>query len=77
LKIFVADSLADNLKAFLTAMVKVENIKVDDWQTVDTLISEEALLFAKYLRNIRQNCNPRIVELRLGVFGKTSCFSPF
>jgi hypothetical protein len=32
-------------------MVNVERIKVGEWQTIDRLICEEALLFAKYLRN--------------------------
>ena len=35
-------------------MVNVERIKVGKRQTIDTLISEEALLFAKYLRNERK-----------------------
>jgi hypothetical protein len=40
-------------------MVNVQRIKVGEWQTIDTLISEEALLFAKYLRNERKNWSPR------------------
>ena len=31
---------------------------------IETLISEEALLFAKYLRNERKDWNPRIAELK-------------
>ena len=31
--------------------VDVERIKIGKRQTIDTLISEEALLFAKYLRH--------------------------
>ena len=45
--------------AFFERMVNVERIKVGEWQTIDTLISEEALLFAKYLRNERKDWNPR------------------
>ena len=41
-------------------MVDVERIKVGKRQTIDTLISEEALLFAKYLRNEHEDWNPRI-----------------
>jgi hypothetical protein len=40
-------------------MVDVERIKVDKKQTIDTLISEESLLFAKYLRKERREWNPR------------------
>jgi hypothetical protein len=46
-------------------MVTVERIKVGDWQTIDTLISEEALLFAKYLRHERKEWTPRTVNLPL------------
>jgi hypothetical protein len=63
LKEFVADSLADDLNAFFDLMVSVERIKVGDWQTIDTLINEEALLFAKYLRNEKPAWIPRIPSL--------------
>lgn len=44
---------------------KVENprIKHGKRQTLHTLINEEALLLAKYLRNERKNWNPRIPTL--------------
>ena len=38
------------MNAFFDRMVGVERIKVGKRQTIDTLISEEALLFAKYIR---------------------------
>jgi CRISPR/Cas system-associated endonuclease Cas1 len=60
LKEFVADGLANDLNAFFDRMVNVERIKVGNWQTIDTLINEEALLFAKYLRNERKEWLPRI-----------------
>ena len=60
LKEYETDSLAEDLNAFFNRMVNVERIKVGDWQTIDTLISEEALLFAKYLRNERKDWTPRI-----------------
>ena len=41
-------------------MVNVERIKVGKRQTNDTLISEKALLFAKYLRNERTNWTPEL-----------------
>jgi hypothetical protein len=34
-----------------------------DKPEIETLINEEALLFAKYLRNERQSWNPRIADL--------------
>jgi len=60
LKEYETDSLAEDLNAFFDRIVEVERIKVGKRQTVDTLISEEALLFAKYLRNERKDWNPRI-----------------
>jgi hypothetical protein len=58
-----SDSLAEYLNAFFDRMVNVERIKVGNWQTIDTLISEESLLFAKHLRNEKKDWNPRVVLL--------------
>ncbi len=44
-------------------MVDVERIKVGKQQSIDTLISEEALLFAKFLRNERKEWIPRTVNI--------------
>jgi len=44
-------------------MINIERIKAGNRQTVDTLISEEALLLAKYLRNERREWIPRIPAL--------------
>jgi hypothetical protein len=43
-------------------MVNVERIKVGNKQTIDTLMSEEALLFAKYLRHERKEWFPRLTN---------------
>ena len=63
LKEYETDSLAEDLNAFFDRMVDVERIKVGKRQTIDTLISEEALLFAKYLRHERDSWSPRREEL--------------
>ena len=47
----------DNLFGFT---VELPRIKVGTKQTFETLINEEALLFAKYLRNERKEWNPRM-----------------
>jgi CRISP-associated protein Cas1 len=62
LKEYETDSLAEDLNAFFDRLVNVERIKVGRRQTIDTLISEEALLFAKYLRNEKKEWTPRIVN---------------
>lgn len=43
-----------------TSIVEVPRTKVGDRQEIETLISEEAFLFAKYLRNERIDWIPRI-----------------
>jgi hypothetical protein len=40
--------------------VEIPRMKVGNRQTIETLISEEALLFAKYLRNEEKKWIPRI-----------------
>jgi hypothetical protein len=63
LKEYEADSLAEDLNAFFDRMVEVERIKAGKRQTIDTLICEEALLFAKYVRNERKDWSPRTPAL--------------
>jgi hypothetical protein len=63
LKEYETDSLAEDLNAFFDRMVDVERIKVGKRQTIDTMISEEALLFAKYLRNEKKEWTPRSSSL--------------
>ena len=59
---FEADSLAEGLNGLFDCMVDVARIKHGDRQTIDTLISEEAFLLAKYLRNEKKDWNPRILK---------------
>ena len=47
-----------------TDIVEIPENKVDARQEIETLINEEALLFAKYLRNERPTWIPRIAELK-------------
>jgi len=51
------------LDNYFETTIEIPRIRVGDRQTIDTLISEEVLLFAKYLRNELKNWNPRIVNL--------------
>jgi len=52
--------LMEKLESVFESTVDIPRIKVGKRQTVETLINEEALLFAKYLRNERRNWFPRI-----------------
>ena len=57
---YKTDDLADGLNNLFDKMIEITRIKHGNKQTIDTLISEETLLFAKYLRNERREWNPRI-----------------
>jgi CRISPR-associated protein Cas1 len=52
------------LNKHFTSIVEVPRMRVGERQEIETLINEEALLFAKYLRGEKLHWNPRIVELR-------------
>jgi hypothetical protein len=60
---FETDSLADGLNNLSKRKVEIPRIKHGKRQTLDTLISEEALLFAKYLRDERKEWIPRLVNI--------------
>ena len=48
------------LNDYFETFVEISRIKVGERQTIETLINEEALLFAKYLRNERPKWGPKI-----------------
>jgi hypothetical protein len=51
------------LNKHFTSIVEVPRIRVGERQEIETLISEEAFLFAKYLRGEKTQWIPRIAEL--------------
>ena len=51
------------LNAFFQSTVEIPRIRIGKRQEVETLMREEAWLFAKYLRKERKMWNPRIVAL--------------
>ena len=57
---YETDSLAEDLNALFERTVEIPRIKVGKKQTLATLINEETLLFAKYLRGEREKWIPRI-----------------
>jgi len=56
--------LTKELNTLFRSKVEIPRIKVGKRQEIETLINEEALLFAKYLREEIPAWNPRIAELR-------------
>jgi CRISPR-associated protein Cas1 len=53
-------TLLDELNNFFETSVEVKRIRNGEHQTIETLINEEALLFAKYLRRENKTWIPRI-----------------
>jgi hypothetical protein len=51
------------LDSLFNSYVEIPRIRVGKRQELETLISEEALLFAKYLRNERKDWSPRTPAL--------------
>jgi len=60
---FEAGSLAEDLNLLFERKVQIPRIRHGNNQTIDTLINEEAYLFAKFLRHERETWVPRIVSL--------------
>jgi CRISPR/Cas system-associated endonuclease Cas1 len=60
LKNYLADDLTKKLQGYFTQKVKIPNMKRGRQQELETLIKEEALLLAKYLRGERESWSPRI-----------------
>jgi CRISPR-associated endonuclease Cas1 len=60
---YETDELAEGLNALFERIVEIPRIKHGSKQTLETLICEEALLFAKFLRRERETWNPRIAAL--------------
>lgn len=59
----LAKDMMSRLNSFFESIVDIPRVKHGNKQTVETLINEEALLLAKYLRNERQVWIPRVVSL--------------
>ena len=56
--------LTRKLFEFFKVKVKVPRVRHGEKQEIESLITEEAFLLAKYLRNERKSWNPRIVNLQ-------------
>jgi hypothetical protein len=56
-------SLRARLHGLFNRYVEIPRIKHGKKQTLDTLINEEALLLAKFLRNERKDWTPRLAYL--------------
>lgn len=57
--------LMKKLNDFFESTVKIPRMRVGERQTIETLINEEALLLAKFLRDERKTWTPRIAIFTL------------
>lgn len=53
--------LMRKLKHFFESTVEVPRVRVGEKQSIETLINEEAFVFAKHLRHESPEWNPRLV----------------
>jgi CRISPR/Cas system-associated endonuclease Cas1 len=57
------DEFLKRLNLYFKSKIEIPRIKVGKKQEIETLIAEEALLLAKYLRKETEEWNPRIANL--------------
>ena len=55
--------LIKGLNRYFQSMVEIPRVRMGKQQEIETLVSEEAFLFAAYLRNEKDQWVPRIVKL--------------
>jgi CRISPR-associated protein Cas1 len=53
-----------NLNRYFESNVNIPRVRRGQQQEIETLINEEALLFAQYLRNEKSSWTPRITDLK-------------
>jgi CRISPR/Cas system-associated endonuclease Cas1 len=56
--------LMKRLHKLVECTVDVSRVRIGNRQTIETLINEEARMFAKFLRNERKEWRPRIADLK-------------
>jgi hypothetical protein len=59
----MTNNLVKGLNKYFQSKVDVSRVRMGKRQEIETLINEEALLFAQYLRNEKQTWIPRIANL--------------
>ena len=62
----MTNELIKRLNVYFESKVEIPRIRIGKKQELETLISEEALVFARYLRSQKSSWKPRIPKLPLG-----------
>jgi CRISPR-associated protein Cas1 len=60
---FQTHDLVSDLNLYFQSKVRLPRVRMGEQQEIETLVSEEALLLAQYLRNEKDDWNPRIANL--------------
>jgi len=60
---FLTRNLTRSLNEYFQTKVEIPRIRMGKKQEIETLINEEALLLAKYLRNERETWKPRLCSV--------------
>jgi hypothetical protein len=63
LNVTMTNEFIKRLEVYFESRVEIPRIKVGKRQEIETLINEEALLLAKYLRDEKKSWVPRIAIL--------------
>jgi CRISPR-associated protein Cas1 len=59
----LAEEMMNRLNSFFESIIEIPRVKHGNKQTVETLINEESMLFAQYLRNERHDWAPRLPKI--------------
>jgi hypothetical protein len=60
---YETNELAEDMNGLFDRVIEIPRMRHGSKQALDTLISEEAYLLAKYLRNEKQTWIPRLIVL--------------
>lgn len=59
----MAEDIMRRLNSFFESTIEIQRVRHGNKQIIETLINEDAMLFAEYLRDEKPTWHPRIVEL--------------
>jgi hypothetical protein len=66
-------SLAKGLNQYFQSKVDIPRIRVGDKQEIETLINEEAMLLAMFLRDEKQSWKPRVTDIPTSSYKSAEC----
>jgi hypothetical protein len=61
------------LNQYFQSKVDIPRIRVGDKQEIETLINEEAMLLAMFLRDEKQSWKPRVTDIPTSSYKSAEC----